>query len=228
MAAPGRRSPQEWQSVIENRSRKQFNVVSTVAPDRPPLGQALPPIGMVQQENEMSNPLHCPNGCGVLGPLSLRGVALQRCPKCAGLYLDRQAVVAIHELSKTTLQRIDDAIRPKSRRASLAGRLKKTPRKCPNCATLMLPYTVYTTVLVTLDHCATCDGIWADDHELAAASEPIEPEADVHFNADLPKEFRDKMTQALYERSSHYENAGHLHDQLAAILPYLASWLSGQ
>lgn len=111
----------------------------------------------------------CPNGCGNLKSFTFRGVALDRCEQCAGLWFDACEYQTLDKLDDGVLYALDLDVTPQGATPSPA----KRARRCPACQTLMLPFPVTARAQVTLDRCELCEGIWADDAELAALSEAL-------------------------------------------------------
>ncbi len=94
----------------------------------------------------------------------------------------------------------------------------------------MQPFTIPGHGDITLDHCAVCDGMWADDDELEAASLSVGPEAELHFNTRLSAGVRDAIAMNLYLSEGHPEpppveppSVGHAH--LSEVFPTFATWL---
>lgn len=168
---------------------------------------------------------HCPNGCGLLTLINANDLRLRRCLTCAGVYLAPEALARLRRMPAAAVQKIDDAVHPTNRNVARESRKRNDPRPCPHCQTLMLPYAVKGRVVVTLDHCGVCDGIWADDCELSAASIPLDPETEIHFSNHLSAGARNEMTLALYDTEEHPEPERRLEDALAVVFPTFASWV---
>ena len=166
----------------------------------------------------------CPNGCGHLTPFTSGSTTVERCATCAGIYLDKQMVDRMRRMPHQQLVSIDDAVVPSSRAASAEARRRVDPRPCPNCRTLMLPYEVACRVPVTLDKCGSCDGIWADDRELEAASVK-DPDSEVHFGQYVSVSARDEMVKALYDESGPHLNSDPREGAFAELFPTFASWV---
>lgn len=166
----------------------------------------------------------CPNGCGRLTPFVDGALKLDRCATCAGIYLDKELVDRLRRMPTAQLARIDKVIVPSSRAASEKARHHVDPRPCPNCRTLMLPYEVQCHVVVTLDKCGSCEGIWADDRELEAVSVD-EGDNDVHFGRTFSDSARDEIVRALYEDSAPHREANFVEEAFAEMFPTFASWV---
>lgn len=110
----------------------------------------------------------CPNGCGALKPFTFRGVALDRCESCAGLWFDACEYQTLDKLDDGVLYALDLDVTPQG-----VLSLARGARRCPACQTLMLPFSVSARAQVTLDRCELCEGIWADDAELAVLAEAL-------------------------------------------------------
>ncbi|MGO8672912.1 MAG: zf-TFIIB domain-containing protein [Capsulimonadaceae bacterium] len=149
--------------------------------------------------NRQSLSLQCANGCGVLVPWTLFGVSFWRCRTCAGIFLDRANVGTLRRLPKEVASHTDQAVLPSSPGAAAAGHRRVDPKPCPHCRSLMQPYVVAGRVPVVLDHCGTCEGIWADDGELVAVTYPEDFESEVHFNSRNSTTFRNDVISNLYE-----------------------------
>lgn len=166
----------------------------------------------------------CPNGCGPLRPFVMHGMEIARCAVCAGVYLSPDAVRRLRTLPESAVHSIEEAIRPTDRRAARMARSSASPRPCPVCAALMLPYEVPGRVRSVLDRCAVCDGLWADHHELAAAMAPSDFAEEIHYGAKLSAEARDALTLAFYDSVDHPEPISAIEDTVEELFPTFASW----
>lgn len=174
----------------------------------------------------------CPNGCGHLAPLAVSGIAFERCIICGGIYLAGGSAAKLRTLPSDTalaLEReIAAKVHPANPQKAAESRSRTDLRPCPNCRTLMLPYTVRYHVEVTLDHCGVCDGYWADDSELEAVSLPLDARHEVALDARDSSEFRNEVIEALYENEG---GAPHAHytppplEALGKIFPTFAVWV---
>jgi Zn-finger nucleic acid-binding protein len=174
--------------------------------------------------NQGARPRICPNGCGRLTSQIVGPVKLDRCQTCAGIYLDKDLVERLRNLPARRLVDIDEAVVPSNVLASALARQRVDPRPCPNCRTLMLPYEVQCHVLVVLDKCGACEGIWADDRELEAVV--VEEEgSEVHFGKKLSDSARDEIVRALAEQIGPRHPPNVVEEAFADAFPTFASWI---
>jgi len=166
----------------------------------------------------------CPNGCGRLYPLSAEGLHILRCLTCAGIYVTPKMLKELEHLSKSAIAEIEHLVQPSRPEVARAARLSEDPRPCPRCHTLMLPFTVECKETVILDRCGVCDGVWADDHELAAAAVPIKDDFRVHYDRRLSAVIRDEVTAAIHEVDEDNYNRNRPVDLIAQVFPTFASW----
>jgi len=167
----------------------------------------------------------CPNGCGRLYPLSTQGMNLLRCLTCAGIYITPKMLKRIAKLPQPTIMEIEHLIQPAQPKVAKLARLSEDPRPCPRCHTLMLPFSVECKKPVTLDHCGVCQGVWADDHELAAASVPLEDTSRIHYDRRISAVIRDEVTVAVHEAIEEDEERRRPDDLIAQMFPTFASWV---
>lgn len=167
----------------------------------------------------------CPNGCGRLFALSTEGLSFLRCLTCAGIYVTPKLLKELGPLPAAAITHIDELVKPAQPAVARAARRSADPRDCPRCHTLMLPYTVECKSPITLDRCGVCEGVWADDHELAAVSIPLDDEARIHYDGRLSAVIRDEVTVAIHEAAEDEEERTRPEDLIAHVFPTFASWV---
>ncbi|GEM_PF-4731651 len=108
-------------------------------------------------------PRTCPDDATSLQIQTLRGLALDVCPECAGLYFDEGELAALQEGGTAALESVEASATP----SGLVLIDCETPKRCPGCASLMCRYAYRYSSDIRLDGCPRCGGIWVQDGELA-------------------------------------------------------------
>jgi Zn-finger nucleic acid-binding protein len=88
--------------------------------------------------------------------LELDGVEIDRCPACAGIWLDEEEIAWLSQLSEGASRPLADALHKRA----LGSEGK---RRCPRCNRGMHQEVVS---VVTLDRCPVGHGIWFDSGEV--------------------------------------------------------------
>ena len=102
--------------------------------------------------------MRCPNCNEPALALELDGVEIDRCPACAGIWLDEEEIAWLSEQSGATSH-------------ALTAALKKGPhgpkakRRCPRCSRVMR---LDVLSAIELDRCPAGHGIWFDAGEIEA------------------------------------------------------------
>jgi Zn-finger nucleic acid-binding protein len=100
--------------------------------------------------------MRCP-ACNELAiALELNGVEIDRCPACAGIWLDEEEIVWLAGRSAGTSRPLTDAL--KKGETGPAGK-----RRCPRCNRVMRQQALSS---VELDRCPAGHGIWFDAGEV--------------------------------------------------------------
>ncbi len=114
----------------------------------------------------------CPSGCGPLVTFTFRGVSLEECLHCAGIWFDAREFQKLEKMPSGALYFLDQQVKPVAEETNAAVPAKSA-RRCPSCDALMLPFAMRVGIPVTLDRCDLCSGLWADDQELVALCEAL-------------------------------------------------------
>ena len=86
------------------------------------------------------------------------------CDRCGGLWFDHHELTKLAKTDLAILGRLDAEFRP----VAPGGTAPISSRRCPVCAVPLEPRELRHAPGVTVDVCARCYGIWADDTELTA------------------------------------------------------------
>jgi len=111
----------------------------------------------------------CPN-CDVgLKPINYRGISLDVCPHCTGVWLDPGELSSLSECTPDALGRLQDEGAIK--RDGVSALWNANPSlMCPRCCVpLAAPDQVYG-ANVSLDSCLHCNGVWVGAGNLPAIS----------------------------------------------------------
>lgn len=106
----------------------------------------------------------CPDCQTELHTEEVLGIALDVCPKCAGIWFDDGELLKLKELGDEAMGEAEDAAAPE-------GELtERTPsrRTCPECKAQLEEFSYLYSSKVKLDTCPLCFGTWVDDGELNA------------------------------------------------------------
>lgn len=102
--------------------------------------------------------MDCPKCAGVLTPLVIDGVEVDRCPDCRGVWFDKRELnEALPRVEAAPLLAGDDPAGLDHKRA-----------RCPRDQAPLLRVHSARNRDVTLDTCSVCQGIWLDGGEFAA------------------------------------------------------------
>ncbi|MEO7720000.1 MAG: zf-TFIIB domain-containing protein [Capsulimonas sp.] len=141
----------------------------------------------------------CPVGCGPLTPLKFRGVTLDRCQVCAGVWFDASEYEALEQLPEAALRTLEVEVEVRRGPDAPAPHAVAAPvRSCPACKARLQPVHLTRGVKAVLDHCGNCYGYWADDSELAMLSEVLDGEKP-YFAPELADQTRKEVSVALSE-----------------------------
>ena len=122
--------------------------------------------------------MECPRDGTRLSRVRVDGVQLDKCPKCNGIWLDRDE---LNEISELHLTEVESQFRTAGETPSLETGNVKGYMRCPRCAEGRLQQVSYTLLHpVRIDRCEKCLGIWLDRSELdVIIGEEQELEAEV-------------------------------------------------
>ncbi len=99
--------------------------------------------------------MNCPNCNAALAPEKRRGIDMESCPSCKGMWLGRQE---LEQLEDEAFDLGDD------KKGSLIFGAAPTTRKCPKCRQLMQRFQ-YRDYDLELDFCGDGHGFWLDAGE---------------------------------------------------------------
>ncbi|MGD2175866.1 MAG: zf-TFIIB domain-containing protein [Candidatus Brocadiaceae bacterium] len=175
----------------------------------------------------------CPVCGESLARYSAHGVDFEACPRCKGIWLDREELRALKDRSSGelwgSLRWLDDEVDAiESAHAVASG------RDCPECEGAELRATTFGTSSVVLDVCPSCRGVWIDRGEFREILQYLKGQ----LEGMSPEEIREHFRQELREIAHGPEGPiGELRDALAALgalinvkileHPKLAGLLSG-
>jgi Zn-finger nucleic acid-binding protein len=101
---------------------------------------------------------------------NFRGVEIDACAKCAGIFFDEGEVNQIRKQSPQSFEDLDARVQPESAPEAFKG---DVVRKCPQCQTLMSQYRYLYSSPIMLDCCSDCGGVWIQNGELKAMAEYV-------------------------------------------------------
>jgi Zn-finger nucleic acid-binding protein len=106
--------------------------------------------------------MNCPKCAdGVLETATVAGIAVDRCPRCRGIWFDPAELGALLKLDAADLK-------PLAGRPGTDPGLNARPGRCPRDGARLLRVVSARKRSVTLDTCPQCRGLWLDGGELAA------------------------------------------------------------
>ncbi|MEP0767257.1 MAG: zf-TFIIB domain-containing protein [Fimbriimonadia bacterium] len=114
----------------------------------------------------------CPKCHDRLEAVDIRGVRVDACPKCAGIWFDAGELKQLQASGPSAWVDLEARIAPRSEEAAVWP--GHTMKVCPQCSLPMLAYRFLYDSNITLDECNGCGGVWVDDNELAAMAEFLE------------------------------------------------------
>jgi Zn-finger nucleic acid-binding protein len=107
--------------------------------------------------------MNCPRDGTHLSNVRIDGVKLDRCPKCAGIWLDRGELETVMMLKLSEVEsNFEDQTATRGGADEAAGYMR-----CPRCPERRLQRISYTVMHpVRIDRCEQCLGNWLDKSEL--------------------------------------------------------------
>jgi Zn-finger nucleic acid-binding protein len=91
--------------------------------------------------------------------MSVKGVEVDRCPDCGGIWFDPVELGALLELDPGSLRPLTSG--------AASPQANAQPARCPRDATPMIRVASARKRSVILDTCLRCRGLWLDGGELA-------------------------------------------------------------
>lgn len=108
--------------------------------------------------------LQCPDCRVALSSMDWRGVVVDVCHQCHGIWCDWGEMLAIEE--SDTLDHIDRAFEGTYVEKPVDEAFQGAERSCPRDQTALTRHEWRGDSKIVLDHCATCQGTWLDAGEL--------------------------------------------------------------
>ncbi len=112
----------------------------------------------------------CPEDLVMLEARELRGLTLDVCPKCAGIYFDEGEIAALQFDGPEALTEVEDAVTP----GGLTFVESPIPKRCPGCQKPMHGYRYRYSSDIRLDGCQNCGGVWIQDGELGKIADYLQ------------------------------------------------------
>ena len=172
------------------------------------------PVGTSNDEGPARK---CPSGCGNLTVFTFRGVDLEHCLRCAGIWFDVGECPALELLPGNVLDELDELVTPA---AVPSERKQSAPRDCPSCGVILSPYSYHVGQVVTVDRCDLCDGFWADHGQITAISDSLVARAHGPVPAHLIAEAKLGLTNGTDLLSDGHFERGHIYQAFAAWLTH--------
>jgi Zn-finger nucleic acid-binding protein len=178
--------------------------------------EAVPPVKGATLKGK--TPYKCPVCNATMNAYDVFHIAVEACPGCRGMFLDRNELRKLKDKAKKdtwqNLRWMDDEIETIEK-----ANLTASARKCPKCQGQRLLTTNFGESSVLIDYCPSCHGIWLDNNEF---QEIIE-----YLKAELLKLSSDEMKKKLYKEIKEIWNGpetvwSEVVDAKAAILAFLS------
>jgi Zn-finger nucleic acid-binding protein len=112
---------------------------------------------MAKKEKFLDKPIDCPRCWVRTDRVNRKGVEIDICPKCNGIWLDTRE-----------LKKLIDSPRLYDYLTSYMGTEAQSKLVCPRCGGLM---NLEEAEEIEVDVCLSCRGVWLDAHELEALKE---------------------------------------------------------
>ena len=98
-----------------------------------------------------------------LEPHVFKGVEVDRCPQCRGIWFDKDELPAFLGLTRRELRALQGG--------QIDEQLNRKQGRCPRDDTQLLRIYSPRNTEVVIDTCVTCSGLWLDDGELKKLNE---------------------------------------------------------
>src|SRR5437660_6408103 len=111
-------------------------------------------------------PLQCPDCGQALSTHIFRGVQIDSCPRCAGIWFDSRELGRVMKSDPLALLTLEATVTP----SISSERLRRDPgkpRQCPVCHVPLHRFRYHYESQIELDTCASCHGLWVEDGKLA-------------------------------------------------------------
>ena len=110
--------------------------------------------------------MKCPHDGSQLQAVDVRGIEIDKCHQCDGLWLDHGELKSLRELD---LGDIEEELEDKYGNPAVESGEISGYMRCPRCGEkgrLMRHHVSYFHAPVQVDRCQQCHGMWLDDQEL--------------------------------------------------------------
>ncbi len=109
--------------------------------------------------------MKCPKCESTLVAKLFREVEVDRCPKCHGIWFDKDELPDFFGLTRRELRHLQ--------RGRLDEQLNHLEGECPRDGKPLLRVISPQNKQVVIDACATCSGVWLDDGELKKLNQSV-------------------------------------------------------
>ena len=115
--------------------------------------------------------MNCPKCKSELIQRKIKGIEVDECKKCEGIWFDNDELRQIKDKIDSDLNWMDFEIWKHEDQFTVAPK----PINCPKCAVQMVTIN-YGDTGVEIDYCTKCQGVWLDDGEFNKIIEALETE----------------------------------------------------
>lgn len=109
--------------------------------------------------------MNCPRCSVELKPVKIKGIELDICDTCEGIWFDNGELDKVCNLGESSLE-TSDISKSLIRDNSLNKSTKSKTLTCPHCNSTLERFIYSYDSNILLDACKICHGIWLDDGEL--------------------------------------------------------------
>lgn len=136
----------------------------------------------------------CPSCGNNLKQKTYKGVRIDECEKCHGMWFDKDELRRAKDATDDDLAWLDfELFEQKDGKFSSI----KSEKKCPSCSSY-LQSLQYMDSKVTIDLCPSCDGVWLDQNELKKIIQYLEnvvvSKTSSEYAGDMAKQFQEILT----------------------------------
>lgn len=110
--------------------------------------------------------MKCPTCEAILRQDSYKGLFIDHCPQCKGIWFDSGELKDYIHLLIEKDNSIPEARIELKRTVIKPREINENKRNCPKCSTAMEKFNYACDSNVILDKCHSCDGVWADGNEI--------------------------------------------------------------
>lgn len=147
--------------------------------------------------------MKCPNCQTDLNRLDFKGIALDHCEQCDGLWFDKGELVRAKNETDRKLRGFDFPLWTEAEKVTAV----KGKRLCPKCKENMyvLNYADYSDV--PIDSCPTCQGVWLDKGEFNKIISHLEELKKELSLASYLKDFEDEAKRVFVSKKGFFAEA---------------------